>query len=69
MCIRDRYREYFKEDRNTYHAGSIIARSLVDFENKIDLYVNTINDSKTKNEIKNTLTDDLRLLIKKVKKL
>ena len=66
---RLRYREYFKEDRNTYHAGSIIARSLVDFENKINLYVNTINDSKTKSEIKNTLTDDLRLLIKKVKKL
>ena len=63
------YREYFKEDRNTYHAGSIIARSLVDFENKINLYVDTINDSKTKSEIKNTLTDDLRLLIKKVKKL
>ncbi len=63
------YKKYFKEDRNAYHAGSIIARAMADFYNRADLYIGVVDDKKIKEEIKKTLVDDLRLFIKHIKKL
>lgn len=65
------YKSYFnsENDKNAYHAGSIIGRALVDFENRMDTYMNIMTEGEAKDKIKETLADDLRLLIKKVKKL
>lgn len=65
------YKSYFnsENDKNAYHAGSIIGRALVDFENRMDTYMNIMTEGEAKDKIKETLVDDLRLLIKKVKKL
>ena len=65
------YKSYFnsENDKNAYHAGSIIGRALVDFENRMDTYMNIMTEGEAKDKIKETIADDLRLLIKKVKKL
>ena len=65
------YKSYFnsENDKNAYHAGSILGRALVDFENRMDTYMNIMTEGEAKDKIKETLADDLRLLIKKVKKL
>tara|TARA_R100000482_G_C5085717_1_gene128294 strand:+ start:19 stop:426 length:408 start_codon:yes stop_codon:yes gene_type:complete len=65
------YKSYFnsENDKNAYHAGSIIGRALVDFENRMDTYMNIMTEGEAKDKIKETLADDLRLLIKKVEKL
>ena len=63
------YKKYFQDDRNAYHAGSIIARAMADFYNRVDLYIGVVDDKKIKEEIKKTLVDDLRLFIKHIKKL
>ena len=63
------YKKYFQDDRNAYHAGSIIARAMADFYNRADLYIGVVDDKKIKEEIKKTLVDDLRLFIKHIKKL
>ena len=65
------YKSYFnsENDKNAYHAGSIIGRALVDFENRMDTYMNIMTEGEAKDKIKETLADDLRLLIKKVNDL
>ena len=65
------YKSYFnsENDKNAYHTGSIIGRALVDFESRVDTYMNIMTEGEAKDKIKETLADDLRLLIKKVKKL
>jgi hypothetical protein len=65
------YKSYFnsENDKNAYHAGSIIGRALVDFENRMDTYMNIMTEGEAKDKIKETIADDLRLLIKKVEKL
>ena len=65
------YKSYFnsENDKNAYHTGSIIGRALVDFESRVDTYMNIMTEGDAKDKIKETLVDDLRLLIKKVKKL
>ena len=65
------YKSYFnsKNDKNAYHTGSIVGRALVDFEGRVDTYMNIMTEGEAKDKIKETLVDDLRLLIKKVKKL
>jgi len=65
------YKSYFnsENDKNAYHTGSIVGRALVDFESRVNTYMNIMTEGEAKDKIKETLVDDLRLLIKKVKKL
>ena len=65
------YKSYFnsENDKNAYHAGSIIGRALVDFESRVDTYMNIMTEGEAKDKIKETLADDLRLLIEKVNEL
>ena len=65
------YKSYFnsENDKNAYHTGSIIGRALVDFESRVDTYMNIMTEGEAKDKIKETLADDLRLLIEKVNEL
>jgi len=64
------YKSYFKDkDRiDGYHAGSIIARNLIEFEKRAGLYLNTIK-SDSRDKIKETLLRDIQVLIKKIEEL
>ena len=65
------YKSYFnsENDKNAYHTGSIVGRALVDFESRVNTYMNIMTEGEAKDKIKETLADDLRLLIKKVNDL